>query len=153
LAGEEVPCGRVAKEARDVDEDRVEEGGELVGVDLEVVLVVGEALAADLLHPLADPPAQRRALVAGEGEPPRAVRVFDEQLEPSELGLRRLARLAVALAHSPNRTSQPEIRTPAQTSSSPTGGRAGTTSGPGVTAPSLRRSTSLTSSALRSSSS
>ena len=35
-----VPDRRIAEEARDVDQDRIEEGGVFVGVDLEVVGVI-----------------------------------------------------------------------------------------------------------------
>jgi hypothetical protein len=50
-----VPDRRVAEELRDVDQDRVEEGFVLVGMDLEVVHVVAEAAAADLVHPAPHP--------------------------------------------------------------------------------------------------
>ena len=65
---EVLPRRRVAEEAGDVDEDRVEELGELVGVDLEVVEVVAVAADLDALHALAEAAFQARALVAAEVE-------------------------------------------------------------------------------------
>src|SRR5262249_23299498 len=65
---DELPGRRIAEEARHVDEDGVEEDGELLGVDLEVVAVGLEAGDADGLHAAQHSPHQARALVAGEIE-------------------------------------------------------------------------------------
>src|SRR4051794_20628371 len=76
-----LPRRGIAEEPRDVDEDRVEQRGELVGLDLEVVEVGGVVADADLLHPLADAALERRALVAGEVEAARPLQVLEEHLE------------------------------------------------------------------------
>ncbi len=62
------PDLRIAEERRDVDEDGVEERGELLVMDLEVVEVLLERLDCPLLHPLHEAAHQARALVDSEIE-------------------------------------------------------------------------------------
>src|SRR5262249_12512599 len=81
LLAEVLPGGEIAVEARDVDQDRVEQESELFRVDLEIVDVVGEARDVDRLHPLENPAHQARALVGREVEPARALQVVEERLE------------------------------------------------------------------------
>ncbi len=75
LLGQIVPGRPVAKERGDVDQDGVEEVGELVGVDLQKVAVRREALDFHDVHPPADAPHQAGALVAGEVEAPVVLEV------------------------------------------------------------------------------
>ena len=63
-----VPRLGVAKEAGDVDEEGVEEEGELFGVYLQVVLVLAKTLYAYFLHALAHPAYQAGRLVASKVE-------------------------------------------------------------------------------------
>ncbi len=81
LLGHRLPRPRVAEEGRHVDQDRVEEVRELVGVDLQVVDVVGVALHADHVHPLGDAAHQARPLVPREVEAAGAAEVLQQQLE------------------------------------------------------------------------
>ena len=66
LSAERLPGLGIAEEGGDIDQDGVEELGELLGVDLQVVMVVGERAEVHLLGPLADPPQERGPLVPGE---------------------------------------------------------------------------------------
>ena len=84
LAGNEVPGFRVAKEGRHVDQDRIEERRELVGIGLQIRRVAIEFLDVHGLHPLLDAPLQARTLVAGEIE---AVAVLEEIQQRFELGI------------------------------------------------------------------
>ena len=59
-----VPGRRIAEELGDVDQQRLEELLELLGVDLEEVEVVAERRAADRVHPAAEAALEARALVA-----------------------------------------------------------------------------------------
>src|SRR5262249_3566183 len=81
LLAEVLPGGQIAEEARDVDQDRVEEERELLGVDLEIVDVVVEGGDVDHLHALENPSHQTRALVGREVEPARALEILEERLE------------------------------------------------------------------------
>jgi hypothetical protein len=58
LLAEHQPGLRIAEEPRDVDQDRVEEGGELTGVQLEMIEVVRVVGDAHLGHPALDPAHQ-----------------------------------------------------------------------------------------------
>src|SRR5262249_41665886 len=78
---DEFPGAGIAEEGRHVDQDRVEQVRELLGVDLEVVDVVGEVADADDLHPLLDSPHQGRALVGREVEPAGPLEVVEEALQ------------------------------------------------------------------------
>lgn len=68
LLGEHLPGIGVPEEARDVDQDRVEEGGELLGLQRQHVLVLVERPDTDLVHAVAHAAYQARPLVAGEVE-------------------------------------------------------------------------------------
>jgi hypothetical protein len=63
-----LPGVGVAEEARYVDQDRVEQRGELARFELQDVLVVLVGVNADLAHPMSYLTHQARALVAGEIE-------------------------------------------------------------------------------------
>ena len=65
---EVIPGLRIAEEARRVDQERVEQLGELFAMQLEIVDVVVVALGADGHHPLGDATLDRRPLVAREVE-------------------------------------------------------------------------------------
>ncbi len=56
--GEELPDPGIPEEGGDVDEHEIEELPEFLGVHLEVVLVLGEALDAEHVHALVDPRRQ-----------------------------------------------------------------------------------------------
>ena len=86
--GDVLPDLGIPEEGGDVDEHEIEELPEFLGVDLEVVLVLGEALDAEHVHALVDPGHQARGLVAGEVEATGAPQVF-EQLEKPRFGRRR----------------------------------------------------------------
>ena len=75
------PHGRIAEELRDVDEQRVEQQLELVRVDLEVVEVGAEVLAADRLHAPPEAPLEARLLVAGEVEAARSLEELQQRRE------------------------------------------------------------------------
>ena len=75
------PRWSVAKEARDVDQHGVEEGGELLGMHLEVVEVVAEALQVERLYPLGHTPRETRPLVPGEVESAAHPEILEERLE------------------------------------------------------------------------
>jgi hypothetical protein len=68
LFREVIPGRRIAEERRDVDEDRVEELDELVGVVFEALPVSRVVGHADRLHATLEAPRQARALVAREIE-------------------------------------------------------------------------------------
>src|SRR5689334_17919831 len=83
---EELPARPVAKETRDVDEHRVEQQGEFVGMHLEVVEVVAIVRASNSLEPLRDASLERGPLISGEIESARTTQVFEEWLELRILG-------------------------------------------------------------------
>src|SRR5207253_1503403 len=95
VLGQIVPAVLVAEEFRDVDQDLVEERGELFGMDLEVVEIGAEAVNAELRASQRHPPNQARALVAGEVKPTRVAKVFDQGLEIGS-GLQRQSTAAPA---------------------------------------------------------
>ena len=76
-----VPRLGVAEEARDVDQDDVEEGLVLVGVAVEVVDVGGEAGHVELRHPMADAAEERKLLVLAEVEVVFGVELLEQTLE------------------------------------------------------------------------
>src|SRR3954453_12535180 len=76
-----VPRGDVAEEARDVDEDRVEELGELGLVAVQAGEVLRELRRLHGLHALGDAPSQGGALVAGEVEPSVVAYEVEDRLE------------------------------------------------------------------------
>ena len=82
-----VPRVGVAEEPRHVDQDRVEQLRELVGVDLEVVEVLGVRRQPEHLHAAADASAERGALVAGEVEAAAPMQVLEHRLEAGRVGL------------------------------------------------------------------
>src|SRR5207302_4198916 len=73
--------------AGDVDQDGVEELGELVGVGFQVDLVLAQVLGVDRLHPLLDAAQEGGRLVAGEIEAPVLPEVFEQPLELGIAGL------------------------------------------------------------------
>ena len=83
-----LPRARVAEELGDVDQQHLEELLVLVRVDLEVVEVVAEGLAADGVHPAPEAALQARALVAREVEPARALEELQQRLERRVVGRR-----------------------------------------------------------------
>ena len=76
-----LPHGRVAEEAGDVDQDRVEERGELVGLALEILAIGGVAVDADLVHALLEAPDQRRPLVPRVVEAALSRTILEQRLE------------------------------------------------------------------------
>ena len=92
LLTEVEPCLGVAEEAGDVDQDRVEQRAELVGVDLQLVDVLAVLRHTDLAHPVPHAPHETRALVAGEVE---AARLLEVAQQPLEVVVRR----GLALTH------------------------------------------------------
>jgi len=81
LVAQVLPHLRVAEELGDVDQDGVEQGRELVGVDLEKVEVGRVALNADGLHAAVDASLQAGALVAGEVEPTVVAQIGQQLLK------------------------------------------------------------------------
>jgi hypothetical protein len=81
VARQEVERLTIAEERRDVDQDRVEQLGELVLVDLEIVEVRGVGVDPDRGHPLVDAARERCPFVRGEVEPAGVLQVFEEALE------------------------------------------------------------------------
>ena len=81
LCGEVVPRLRVAEERRDVDQNRVEQDLELLGVNLEIVAILGDAGQMQLVEPLLHSPSERWTLVAGEVEPARRVEIVEQEFE------------------------------------------------------------------------
>ena len=81
LLGDVVPRAPVAEEAGDVDQDRVEQPRELLGVAGEVLAVGLVALGADDVHPLLEPPHEGRALVARVVEATGVANELEERLE------------------------------------------------------------------------
>jgi hypothetical protein len=75
------PGRPVAKERGDVDQHRVEQLTELLGMNLEVIDVIAEALDADAVHALAHPAHQARLLVGSEVEPAGAPQILEQPLE------------------------------------------------------------------------
>ena len=71
----------IAEERRHVDQDRVEQRGELVGVDLQVVEIAIELVNLDRLHPLAHAAHQAGRLVGGEVEAAVLPEVLDDAFE------------------------------------------------------------------------
>src|SRR5262249_59836539 len=93
LGGQVLPGRRVAEETRDVDEHCVEQLGELIGMQLQVVDVLVVAVDTNVGHPLGDAALHAGPLIAGEVKPAaladelqqRVQRVLDRrahQLEP-----------------------------------------------------------------------
>ena len=78
---ERVPRALVAEEARDVDQDRVEEVRELLRVHLEEVVIFVVARDPDLVHPLLHAAHEARSLVAREVEPAVVADVVEQRLE------------------------------------------------------------------------
>ncbi len=76
-----LPGVRVAQEARDVDEDRVEQRGVLAGLRRQTVLVVLEGVDAHDVHAVAHPPHEALPLVPGEVEAPLLLQVPQQRLE------------------------------------------------------------------------
>src|SRR5439155_9471677 len=81
LVRDDLPGLGVAEEAGDVDQDRVEELGELLAVLAEVVAIRLPVGCADRLHPLLEPAHQRRAPVAGVVEAALVADVLEQLLE------------------------------------------------------------------------
>src|SRR5439155_9900716 len=81
LGAKVFPRGGVAKEARDVDQDGVEEVGELPGMGLEVFEVVAVPLQVEHLGSLAHAPREARPLVPGEVESAAAPQMLEQRLE------------------------------------------------------------------------
>src|SRR6266566_1727580 len=77
----------ISKVAGHIDEDGVEEGGEFVGVRLQVFEIIGIVLDAHLRHPLGHPAYQRRPLVAAEVE---ATGIPNVLQKACKVGTRRL---------------------------------------------------------------
>src|SRR5262249_19047782 len=78
---EEFPGLRIAKEARDVDENRVEEQREFLRVRLEVVAIAQVFVDAGRLHALLHSPPQAGSLVRGEIEAAAAPQVLEQLFE------------------------------------------------------------------------
>ena len=78
LVPDGLPGRRVAEEGGDVDQDRVEEAGELLGVDLEIVGVAAIGGRAHGVHPVGDAAHQAGALVSGEVESAAAAEVLEQ---------------------------------------------------------------------------
>jgi hypothetical protein len=83
-----LPGVRIAEEPGDVDEDRVEQLAELLGMDLEIVQVVGVFLEAQGVQPLAHPAHQARALVGAEVEASAALQIGKQRLKLGVTGHR-----------------------------------------------------------------
>ena len=81
LLAQEIPGDLVAEESRDVDEDRVEEVGELFRRLAQVGEVVRVSLDPLRFHPLADPPCEARTLVPREIEAAVGPDELDERIE------------------------------------------------------------------------
>src|SRR3954447_382440 len=86
--GQVRPVLRVAEEPGDVDQDGVEEDGELLGMELQVLDVADVAVDSHLLHALAYPALERRALVSREVEAAVVLEKLEEHVELAALGLR-----------------------------------------------------------------
>src|SRR5439155_13504404 len=78
---DEVPDGGIAEEARDVDQDRVEELRELVRMLVEIRLVVGIRLDPERLHALGETAGETRPLVAAVVEASSLPDVVEQLLE------------------------------------------------------------------------
>src|SRR5262249_8496248 len=107
------PGGLIAEEPGDVDEDGVEEGGELVRVDLQVIPVVAVALDLELLQALADATSDAVALVTREVEAAALHDVLEQRLEVV------VSRLGPSLG-SGVRAHWPALASPATSGSLPT---------------------------------
>ncbi len=81
VGAQEFPRIGVAEEGRHVDEDGVEQCGELVGAGLQGVQIFVEGLGSDLIHAVADPAHQGGALVAGEVEAAGVPQIVQHRLE------------------------------------------------------------------------
>ncbi len=108
-----VPRVEVAEERRDVDEDRVEQRRELVGVDLEPVAVLLVPGDAHVVHAPVHPPQQARPLVPREVETPGLLEVLEQALELLRRPVGRprrgaaVARPVHRLVHALSRPSRP----------------------------------------------
>jgi hypothetical protein len=76
-----VPRVRVPEEVGHIDQDRVEEGGELLRVNLEVVEIFAVVAHADLRHSATHAAHQARPFVAGEVEAARLLQIEQQRLE------------------------------------------------------------------------
>ena len=83
------PRLRITKEARDVDENGVEEQAELLGVRREVGLIRVVRLDADRLQALLDTAHEARPLVGGEIEAAGALQIVEQSLEPVVIRVHR----------------------------------------------------------------
>lgn len=81
LVTDVIPRLRVPEEARHVDQDRVEQGGELVCAGLQSVEVLLEGAEAGLLHAVAHAAHQGGPLVAGEVESARVTQETEQIFE------------------------------------------------------------------------
>src|SRR5262249_16391856 len=85
LGLDEPPRLRIAEELGDVDQDRVEELGELVAVVTEIRLVVLERLRADQVHSLLEAASEARPLVErvveAAGVPNALEQLFERRME------------------------------------------------------------------------
>lgn len=68
FGGHVLPGVLVAKKSRHINQNGIEEFAEFVGMDFEIIHVVGKAIHADQLHAFLDPPHQARAFVTREIE-------------------------------------------------------------------------------------
>lgn len=71
VAADEVPRFGVAEKGCDVDQDRIEQGSELVRTGLQYVEIFLESGVPGMFHSVADAAHQRRSFVAGEVEAAR----------------------------------------------------------------------------------
>ena len=81
MLGEVVPRLLVTEEARNVDEDCIEQLDELVRVPFQVIEILVVGLHAETLHPLLCSASEARALVTGEVESTVRLDVLDQSLE------------------------------------------------------------------------
>src|SRR5215471_2086241 len=82
------PGGGIAEEAGDVDEDRVEQRREFLGMDFEVVQISAVGLdVRQLAHPLLHAPHQARSLVAREIEAAAGLEMLEQRFELGTLFL------------------------------------------------------------------
>jgi hypothetical protein len=100
LGRDVIPHRRVAEKTGDVDQDRVEQVGEFLGVNLEVVDVAGVVLDVDRLHPLVDAPDQAGTLVPAKIKAAGALEVIQQRFEIGS-GIRRRFTHGVRLAGAP----------------------------------------------------
>ena len=111
LLAQVIPRRRVAEKRSDVDEDGVEELGELLRVDLEMVDVGLVIVEAQELHAPRHAPQQARALVAGEVEAAALLQEFEQPLELAVLFLFTHVSASTASA-APERSRRARARSP-----------------------------------------